>query len=209
VGPFAIPAARKGCAVFANDLNPNSAKYLAKNVTDNRVTSLVRVTCEDGRDFIQSVTAQSLADPFPAYTGPKPSLTQQRKLQKQRASESVPDNNNDSPALPPRRRISHFVMNLPDSAITFLDAFRGIFSSSSLGGKDLSEIYDTMPMIHCHCFTREIESDKAEVDIRQRVTEKLGHALGDEVSLHMVRSVAPNKDMYCISFRLPREVAFA
>lgn len=38
VGPFAIPAAKKGCAVFANDLNPNSAKYLLKNVVDNRVS---------------------------------------------------------------------------------------------------------------------------------------------------------------------------
>jgi tRNA (guanine37-N1)-methyltransferase len=38
VGPFAVPAAKKGCAVFANDLNPNSAKYLTKNVTDNRVS---------------------------------------------------------------------------------------------------------------------------------------------------------------------------
>lgn len=43
----------------------------------------------------------------------------------------------------------------------------------------------------------------------QRVEAKLGHPLGEEVSLHLVRSVAPNKDMYCISFRLPREVAFA
>lgn len=40
VGPFAVPAARKGCAVLANDLNPNSAKYLLKNVQDNRVSIL-------------------------------------------------------------------------------------------------------------------------------------------------------------------------
>lgn len=189
----------------------------------------MRVTCEDGRDFIQSVTTRCLVNPFPAYTGPKPSIKKQRKLQKQQTSlESVPVDVTDSPAIPPRRRISHFVMNLPDSAITFLNAFRGIFSASSLGGMNVDAVYDTMPMIHCHCFTREIESDKAEVDIRQvkspiplpsysaalippiqRVTEQLGHPLGDETTLHMVRSVAPNKDMYCISFRLPREVAFA
>lgn len=30
----------------------------------------------------------------------------------------------------------------------------------------------------------------------------------DEVSMHLVRSVAPNKEMYCISFRLPRATAF-
>jgi tRNA (guanine37-N1)-methyltransferase len=38
VGPFAIPAAKKGCAVLANDLNPSSARYLLKNVQDNRVS---------------------------------------------------------------------------------------------------------------------------------------------------------------------------
>lgn len=37
VGPFAIPAGRKGCAVLANDLNPVSHTYLEKNVHDNRV----------------------------------------------------------------------------------------------------------------------------------------------------------------------------
>lgn len=44
---------------------------------------------------------------------------------------------------------------------------------------------------------------------KQRVEEKLGHPLTPETSLHLVRSVAPNKEMYCISFRLPREVAFS
>lgn len=43
----------------------------------------------------------------------------------------------------------------------------------------------------------------------QRVHEKLGTAVTEEVSLHYVRSVARGKDMYCISFRLPVEVAFA
>lgn len=42
----------------------------------------------------------------------------------------------------------------------------------------------------------------------KRVEEQLGHALKDDVVVHFVRKVAPNKDMYCISFRLPVEVAF-
>lgn len=39
VGPFALPAAKKGCAVLANDLNPNSVKWLRTNVEDNHVRS--------------------------------------------------------------------------------------------------------------------------------------------------------------------------
>lgn len=38
VGPFAIPAARKDCLVFANDLNPSSTEYLAENCKVNRVS---------------------------------------------------------------------------------------------------------------------------------------------------------------------------
>ncbi|KJA28410.1 hypothetical protein HYPSUDRAFT_62040 [Hypholoma sublateritium FD-334 SS-4] len=213
VGPFAVPAAKKGCAVLGNDLNPNSAKYLAQNVEDNRVTDLVRVSCEDGRDFIRTSVSRLYGTPFPAYTGPRPSRAQQEKerkqLQKRVAAEGIPipPSVPADDTKPPRRRISHFVMNLPDSAITFLDAFRGILSDAE--DRNLSGTYSEMPMIHCHCFTRELEPEKAEADIRQRVEEKLGHALGGETSFHLVRSVAPAKEMYCVSFRLPREVAFA
>lgn len=168
VGPFAVPAAKKGCAVFANDLNPDSAKYLTQNVSDNKVTSNVRVTCEDGRDYIQAVILRSFNDPFPGYAGPQPSLRQQQKQRRDAAKTGVTSHQppNVTPP-PPRPRISHFVMNLPDSAITFLDAFRGILAPSNLSGKDASGVYDIMPMIHCHCFTRELEVDKAEADIRQ------------------------------------------
>jgi len=177
------------------------------------VNDLARASCEDGRVFIRSVVARALDHPFP-HVGPRKSRMQEReerKLKKQQAANSTLDT--AKPNVPSsadtRRCITHFVMNLPDSAITFLDAFCGILSPENVGGRDMSLLYETMPMVHCHCFTRELELDKAEADIRQRVEEKLGRALTEEVSLHLVRSVAPNKDMYCISFSLPREVAFA
>jgi tRNA (guanine37-N1)-methyltransferase len=37
VGPFALPAAKKGCGVLANDLNPESYKWLVRNVGSNKV----------------------------------------------------------------------------------------------------------------------------------------------------------------------------
>jgi len=188
VGPFAVPAAKKGCAVLGNDLNPNSAKYLLKNVQDNRVnfpvipnnpvqtyhvlkvTDLVRVSCEDGRDFIRASVSRVYDEPFPAYTGAKLSRVQEEKerkrLQKLAAQgKPIPAAAPVENTKPPRQRIAHFVMNLPDSAIQFLDAFRGLLSDAE--GRDLSGIYEEMPMVHCHCFTRELEPEKAELDIRQ------------------------------------------
>ncbi|KAF8899081.1 hypothetical protein BD779DRAFT_1689909 [Infundibulicybe gibba] len=213
VGPFALPAAKKGCAVLANDLNPESVKWLRVNVKENRVSDLVRVSCEDGREFIRSVVTRAYDEPFPAYTGPRPSRMQEREADKRRrrlGSPTPPDSNTaPTQQLPPRTRIAHFVMNLPDSAIQFLDAFRGALVDKS-ADRDLRGLYaDALPMIHCHCFTRELEPEKAEEDIRKRVEDKLGCALSEDVTFHLVRSVAPNKEMYCISFRLPSEAAFA
>ena len=39
VGPFSIPAAKKGCTVYANDLNPSCFFYLNRNVEKNHVQS--------------------------------------------------------------------------------------------------------------------------------------------------------------------------
>ncbi|KAJ6621148.1 S-adenosyl-L-methionine-dependent methyltransferase [Mycena sp. CBHHK59/15] len=196
----------KGCAVLANDLNPQSYKYLSLNIQDNRLTyagtDVVRASCEDGRLFIREAAKRLIADPFPGYSGPKKSKNQEN--QERRKQRSVPKE--DTSPLPPRARISHFVMNLPDSAITFLDAFRGLFAS--LDAEEVHKIYHTMPMIHCHCFTRETEPEGAKADVMKRVEEKIGQPIHEDVSLHLVRAVAPNKDMYCISFRLPVNVAF-
>ena len=51
VGPFAIPAAKKGCHVFANDLNPDSYHWLEHNAGKNKVASKVEASNFDGRQF--------------------------------------------------------------------------------------------------------------------------------------------------------------
>ena len=53
VGPFAIPAAKKGCIVYANDLNPESVKYLDLNKEKNKISSKNLLTFNsDARTFI-------------------------------------------------------------------------------------------------------------------------------------------------------------
>ena len=122
------------------------------------------MSCEDGRDFIRASVGRVFDEPFAAYRGPPLSRTQMDKERKkaQKAGNDVPKPAQDN--TPPRRRIAHYVMNLPDSAITFLDAFRGLLADDS---RNLSGTYDEMPMVHCHCFTRELETANAELDIRQ------------------------------------------
>lgn len=139
-----------------------------------QVDNVVRAVCEDGRDFILAAARRLYDNPLPAFTGPKLSKTQIRLQQRKMRGTSAPRQREASPPsasqeAPLRRAISHYVMNLPDSAITFLNAFRGIFSASSAGAWDSSGVYSEgrMPMVHCHCFTRELEFEGAEKDIRQ------------------------------------------
>jgi hypothetical protein len=62
------------------------------------------------------------------------------------------------------QEIDHFVLNLPDSALTFLDAFRGC-CAPLLGQPGYDRTKAKMAMVHVYCFTRELEPAKAEQDI--------------------------------------------
>jgi len=59
VGPFAVPAAKKGCVVYANDLNPDSHAALVENMKRNKA----QADCFnlDGREFARSVFHQRYA----------------------------------------------------------------------------------------------------------------------------------------------------
>lgn len=57
-------------------------------------------------------------------------------------------------------------MNLPGAAIEFLDAFQGCLSMIK-DESGFADIYQTMPLVHCHSFTRELEPENAQADLRQ------------------------------------------
>lgn len=220
VGPFAIPAAKKGCGILANDLNPSSFEYLNVNIRINSVESQVKPTMLDGAEFIKRASRQCWDDPFFSLT--EVHSKRWMKLQMKESMKSTSDlrlrkKNSEgslkrwnSPGSFDRdktayRRISHFVMNLPDSAIDFLPSFKGAFDSIS-SESNFNEVYEELPMIHCYCFTRETEVGNAEKDIRSRIENILEMPM-EKLDFHFVRSVAPNKDMYCVSFRLPASIA--
>lgn len=61
VGPFSIPAAKKKCTVFANDLNPQAFKWLVHNKKLNKIPDhLLSEYNMDGRDFIRTVFKENL-----------------------------------------------------------------------------------------------------------------------------------------------------
>jgi tRNA (guanine37-N1)-methyltransferase len=94
---------------------------------------------------------------------------------------------------------NHYIMNLPASAVDFLDAFYGIFK----GKKQLEQ--SQMPTIHVYLFSNAKNQHSAVV---QECERGLGHKL-ENPKVHRVRNVAPKKDMYCVSFTLPVQVAYS
>ncbi|KAG0296030.1 tRNA(m(1)G37)methyltransferase, partial [Dissophora globulifera] len=206
IGPFAMPAAKKGCMVYANDLNPTSYKYMVENKSLNKIKDNLKIYNLDGREFIRKAVEDLEKS---GYKRPPavPVIPKGKKGAATPAAASTPAPAAVSAAPETEhafKTFDHYVMNLPGSAIEFLDAFRGLFKGREA---DIPEPKKQLPMIHCHCFSK---SDKPEDDVRERVEAVMGGALEmDSVSLHWVRKVAPNKDMYCISFRLPAAIAFA
>lgn len=197
VGPFAIPAAKKKAIVFANDLNPASYDALLDNIELNKVSSFVQPSNLDGRQCIReslgqlgAMSATKKTIEVPARPPPRKRTKNHEQMAEHRARE-----------IPIPRTFQHYVMNLPATAIEFLDAFRGLYKGQS---PDLA-----LPRIHVHCFTK-FEDEEAIQDMTGRINSVLRSDLETQsIDFHHVRRVAPNKDMFCCSFSLPRDVAYA
>ncbi len=176
VGPFSIPAAKKGCLVHANDLNPHSYESLCTNAKVNSVTHKLKAYNLDGREFIKKVTHDLLAPQQPSQE-PLNTFTKHN---------------------------IRIIMNLPATAVQFLDTFRGLFSC--VPSDHRSSI--RLPTIYCYCFSK--SEDAPDKDALQMVQRSLGVSSlrAGTYSTHAVRSVAPNKVMMKVTFELPPEVAF-
>ncbi len=221
VGPFAVPAARAGHAVFANDLNPDSHRWLLENVRANRVAGLVSAHCEDARAFLAAAAGGRLApQPVPA---PAPKAPRSKKGKGKGAdgaangAAGTAADGAPAPAPPPAPAAAlppaapaidaaapappfgHAIMNLPATAVEFLDALRGAFAPGHWAGHPL-------PMVHVYAFVRASEGGP---ELQARIEKALGGPLDAPPEFFDVRDVSPSKRMWCASFRVPAAVAFA
>ncbi|KAK9473144.1 Met-10+ like-protein-domain-containing protein [Dipodascopsis tothii] len=197
VGPFAVPAGRRGIVVLANDLNGPSYAALCDNIKLNKVAPYVHAFNLDGRDFIRASVAALRALARDPITVPVRAPKRLKPSQPPPAPVTVA-----VPSTP-----SRYVMNLPDTAIEFLDAFRGLLADDPGAA---------LPRVHVYCFHK---SDPAapkptEPEVRVALRDRVAAALGHEIDaaaldLHFVRQVAPTKGMWCVSFDLPAAVAHA
>ena len=207
VGPFAVPAAKAGLRVYANDLNPHCARYLRENAAANRVKNLVKCYNLDARAFVRALLAPG---PGPTVEEPdvpaEPESGGSEKSAGKRERKPAPKPpvrwaamtpEEDEGAPPAGAVFDHVTMNLPASAIEFLDVFKGAFDRATWGDRKL-------PTIHCYTFKR---ADETKDDVIKRGEGHLGARMASP-RVREVRDVAPNKIMLCLSFTLDPEVAF-
>ncbi|KAL8768721.1 MAG: hypothetical protein Q9209_005139 [Squamulea sp. 1 TL-2023] len=205
VGPFALPAAKKKVWVWATDLNPESYRSLLANAKRNKVTQFVRASCEDGHSFIRTSSLQLLNSNRQITIHPKVPRTART------AENHKPFHQTPAEVLKEPKTFSHYVLNLPASALTFLSNFIGVYKHHEHSFYPHTDV--NLPMIHVYCFSTKSDDNKAEeAKICGEVSRQLEYeikGLGDqEMEIWDVRDVAPQKRMFCASFRLPAEVAF-
>ncbi|KAJ4823643.1 hypothetical protein Tsubulata_017938 [Turnera subulata] len=254
IGPFAIPAAQKGCIVHANDLNPDSIHYLKINTKLNKVDDFVCAYNMDARKFISQLmgtpvsesnlesdasTVKSSEDSSGRVSdkamADNPSVTDEVKevpasfssdvegaknfsgkgdesvIAIKRPSDSSLEENGRSNGAAvssscrrkgstnkrlrsaelstskPWEHVDHVIMNLPASALQFL-------GPDVLGSSLLKKSYNKFLMFI---------SGSADAFKDLIVAESALNAHIQDPVFHRVRDVAPNKAMYCLSFRLP------
>lgn len=215
VGPFVVPAAKKNVIVLGNDLNPESYRYLKENINSNHVQQFARPSNLDGREFIRD--SPKMLQDWVESEG----HIEKRKMVKRRKTDSegldkksVREFEITNVEIP--KHISHYVMNLPDSAITFLDEFIGLYSRDPRVEEFAKSDKDfKLPIINVHCFEKfsPNEPEPTLEELHKRVYERIVEKINfrppfESFKFHLVRKVAPTKPMFCATFELPSEVAF-
>lgn len=179
IGPLALRAAKMGMKVLANDLNPECYHYLNHNIRLNKIKEDNIVTFNmDAREFIRA------------------SIDQSKYIKD--------EEQNFDKKFPTDLKIDHIYMNLPKDALEFLDVFKGLFNNTK------NEVYNkySLPTVHVYGFSN--ARDPKE-DLLNRVAQAFDIEKLDEgylVDLTKIKDVSNKKHMYCVSLKIPPEVAY-
>lgn len=213
IGPFAVPAGKKGVFVWANDLNPDSYASLTDAILRNKVGQYVKAFNMDGRAFIRSTAAELL------------DADHDVQIKKKQSRNEVSAGRQIVKTLAQPKVFQHYILNLPASALTFLSSFVGLYSP---GTRARLPCDARMPVLHVYCFgvKNELNAAKDNVDGKDQISASAEEKICAEIcrqlqfdmqlrsieeggiEIYDVRDVAPKKRMFCASFRLPEEVAF-
>lgn len=104
--------------------------------------------------------------------------------------------------------ITRVLMNFPSGGPEFLDVFRGLYN-----GRDDDP---PMPTVHCYGFVKgldDMESARKRARLAlfgEKENEEGKQILSDEkIEVKDIRDVAPRKRQVCITFEVPKEVAYS
>lgn len=191
VGPFSVPAGKRKCHIYANDLNPESVKWLRINMKRNKVNDdFYQVYNLDAKDFILNCMKDCLIREYMR-------VYQETDLML------------DNPKV-------HIVMNLPALAPTFLTLFIGLLREDA--NKIICENLNLLTLfrqlslehcIYCYCFLKG-SYDEPKQEVMNIIEQQLGRQLDTEQikEIFKVRNVAPYKDMYRVEIDLDENLLF-
>lgn len=207
VGPFSVPAGKKKVFVISNDLNPDSYKYMVENINKNKVNDFVQPLNLNGRNVIQDSLEH-----IELFRNERNGLVKVNKKRKTTSKDEPSTVQTFEYPIP--QFVSHYVMNLPDSAIEFVNEYNGIYA----GHEEIKNIPGfKLPYVHVYTFEKfspDESPEPSDEELHRRVYEKVKKIMDYDaldfktVSFHTVRKVSPTKPMFCVSFPLPEEVAF-
>lgn len=223
IGPFAMPAGRKKCYVLANDLNPSSFEALVKNCSINKVKERVRHFNLDGHEFIKTILKKDLLEKWAdsTFTG-EIHVTMNLPAM---AVEFLPSfiglfhNTNgfpENPTLP----IIHVYMFTKEASEDI--AVRMVAEKLGYADCSTSQSHVTGETVNCEEITSNnqedtvkeekiITCDENTVGQGEQGNEEKSTVQSCTLRKHIlevvnVRTVAPNKIMMRVSFKLPQLV---
>ncbi|PIO64359.1 Met-10+ like-protein [Teladorsagia circumcincta] len=175
VGPFVLPAIKKGRALraLANDLNPESVRWLKENAVLNKVpTAKLQIHNLDAAAFIRGPFAEDLV----------------QAIKDAQTSENPPSG-------------AHVMLNLPGYAVNFLPSFRGVLAQHF--SADAPCTFPVK--VYCYLFAKaheDVPDDWYKKRAVEMVREFLSEDEAHVDLVHHVRTVSSRKEMFCVQMTL-------